>query len=176
MALPATVHLRDGGTVLLRRATPADAEAHIANTHAIASEGRYLMTETFARPVEEIRTQFREANPQQALWLVAEVGGRVVGGANFARGRWKKNAHAAELGVALLPEARGRGIGEALMREGIAWAREVGVRKLKLGVFASNERAIALYRRLGFSEEARLREEAMVDGRPTDELLMVLWL
>jgi RimJ/RimL family protein N-acetyltransferase len=176
MTLPATVLLRDGGSVLVRPATPADAEVHIANTHAIASERIYLMSESFTRTVEEIRVQFRDADPQQVLWLVAEVDGAVVGGANFARGRWRKNAHTADLGVALLPGFRGRGIGEALMREGIEWARSVGVRKLTLGVFATNERAVALYRRLGFAEEARLRGQGILDGRPVDEILMALWI
>ncbi len=176
MALPRTVRLRDGSAVLIRRATPEDAEAHIANTAAIASERVYLMTETFTRSVEEIRQQFREADPLAVLWLVAELDGRVVGGANFMRGRWAKNAHTAELGVALLPAARGRGIGEALMHEGIEWARSIGVRKLKLGVFATNERAIALYRKLGFEEEARLKGEAILASGPTDEIRMVRWL
>jgi RimJ/RimL family protein N-acetyltransferase len=176
VTLPRTVRLRDGGTVIVRRATPEDAETHIANTHSIAGERVYMMTETFARSVEEIRQQFRDADPRSALWLVAELDGRVVGGANVARGRWSKSAHTADLGVALLPGARGRGIGDALLREGIEWARSVGIRKLKLGVFASNERALALYRKLGFVEEARLKDEVVLDGRPTDEVLMVLWL
>ncbi len=176
MTLPRSVRLRDGGSVRLRRATPEDAETHIANTGAIAAERVYMMTESFARPVDEIRRQFREADPRAALWLVAELDGRVVGGANFLRGRWSKNAHTADLGVALLPDARGRGIGEALLREGIEWARSVGIRKLKLGVFASNDRALALYRKLGFVEEARLKGEVVLDGRATDEVLMALWL
>jgi RimJ/RimL family protein N-acetyltransferase len=176
VTLPATVRLRDGRSALLRDARPEDAEAHIANTNAIASERVFLMTETFARSAEEIRAQFRDADPTRALWLVAEVGGKVVGGANLARGAWSKNAHTATVGVALLPEFRGRGIGEALMREGLEWARRVGVRKVKLGVFATNERALALYRKLGFEEEARLRGEVILDGRPVDEVLMALWL
>ena len=176
MNLPAHEKLPDGRALIVRVAQPADAEAQIRNFNVIASEGVFVMTESFSRTVEEIRTQFRDADPHAALWLVAEVEGRVVGSANFLRGRWKKNAHTAELGVALLAEFRGLGIGEALMRAGIDWARHVGVRKLKLGVFASNERAVRLYRKLGFTEEGRLREDVILDGRPDDELLMALWL
>jgi RimJ/RimL family protein N-acetyltransferase len=134
------------------------------------------MTETFARPVDEIQRQFRDADPRAELWLLAELDGHVVGGANFRRGRWTKNAHTADLGVALLPAVRGRGIGEELLREGFEWARSVGIRKLKLGVFASNERAVMFYLKLGFVVEARLKDEVVLDGRPTDEILMALWL
>ena len=176
MPLPSHRTLSDGRAVVVRSAVPADAEAWIRNFNEIAKERVYLMTESFSRTVEEIREQFRVSDPNSALWLVAEVEGSVVGGATFLRGRWTKNAHTADLGVSLLPEFRGLRIGDDLMREGIDWARRVGVRKLKLGVFASNERAVRLYRRLGFAEEGRLRGEVMLDGRSDDELLMALWL
>ena len=176
MALPCTERLRDGGSVLVRRAAPEDAAAHLANFVAVAAERVYLMSETPGRSVDEIARQFRDADPRSELWLMAEVDGRVVGGADFQRGRWTKNEHTATLGVLLTPAARGRGIGEVLMRHGIEWARSVGIRKLKLGVFASNERAVALYRRLGFVEEGRLRGEVVLDERPTDEIVMALWL
>jgi RimJ/RimL family protein N-acetyltransferase len=176
MPLPTTVSLRDGRTAVIRRARPEDAEAQIANFNAIGAERIYLMSERHPRTVDEVRAQYHDANPRSDLWLVAEVGGEVVGGGNFTRGRWSKNAHTADLGVAIRAEFRGQGLGDALMRSGIEWARSVGIRKLKLGVFATNERAIALYRKLGFVEEARLQGEVVLDGRPVDELLMALWL
>jgi RimJ/RimL family protein N-acetyltransferase len=176
MTLPATLRLRDGTPVLLRSAQPGDAEAHIANSNEIMGERVYLMSESFRYGLEEIRSQFREADPSRELWLVAEVDGRVVGGADFRRGRWEKNAHTGELGLALRKEWRGRGLGEALLREGISWARASGIRKLKLGVFATNTAAIALYRKLGFQEEARLKGEVILNGAPADEVLMALWL
>jgi ribosomal protein S18 acetylase RimI-like enzyme len=87
-----------------------------------------------------------------------------------------KNAHTAQLGVAVRKDARGLGLGTALMKAGIGWARSVGVRKLTLGVFASNDRAVRLYRGLGFVEEGRLRGQVILGGVPVDELLMALWV
>ncbi len=176
MPLPETVPMRGGGSVTIRRSRPEDAEAHIANLTAIGAERLFLMTEEFTRTVDEVRAQFRDADPARALWLAAEVDGRVVGGANAARGRFSKNAHTADFGIAILAAYRGRGIGEALLRVAIDWARAVGIRKLTLGVFATNERAIRLYRKLGFQEEARLRGQVMLEGQPVDEVLMALWL
>jgi RimJ/RimL family protein N-acetyltransferase len=176
MKLPARRKLPDGRQLVVRVARPYDAEAHIRNFNQIAAERVFVMTENFTRTVEEIRTQFGDADPNSALWLVAEVDGAVVGGANFLRGRWKKNSHTADLGIAILSEFRGLGIGEVLMQAGIEWARRVGVRKLKLEVFASNVRAIRLYGKLGFAEEGRLKGEVMLDGHPVDEVLMALWL
>ncbi len=168
--------MRGGGSVTIRRSRPEDAEAHIANWSAIGAERVFVMTEQFSRTVDEVRAQFRDADPARALWLAAEVDGRVVGGANVARGRFAKNAHTADFGIAILAAYRGRGIGEALLRSALEWARAVGIRKMTLGVFATNERAIRLYRKFGFEEEARLRGQVVLDGQPVDEVLMALWL
>ncbi len=55
--------------------------------------------------------------------------------------------------LAVSPKQRGRGIGTTLIREQARWgSAEFGVSEFSLFVIASNPRAIALYRRLGFSE------------------------
>lgn len=60
-----------------------------------------------------------------------------------------------EIGMAIAREWRGRGVGSALMAAAIEWARERGLHKLSLGVFAHNAAGLALYRKFGFVEEGR---------------------
>jgi RimJ/RimL family protein N-acetyltransferase len=60
-----------------------------------------------------------------------------------------------EIGMAIAREWRGRGVGSALMEAAIDWARERGLHKLSLGVFAHNAAGLALYRKYGFVEEGR---------------------
>jgi ribosomal protein S18 acetylase RimI-like enzyme len=60
-----------------------------------------------------------------------------------------------EIGMAIAREWRGRGVGSALMEAAIEWARERGLHKLSLGVFAHNAAGLALYRKYGFVEEGR---------------------
>ncbi|MFP8962191.1 GNAT family N-acetyltransferase [Streptomyces nanhaiensis] len=50
------------------------------------------------------------------------------------------------------PDARGRGVGDALVRAVEGWARRAGARKLRLSVMPGNEHAAALYRRHGFED------------------------
>jgi hypothetical protein len=52
--------------------------------------------------------------------------------------------------VAVLPDARGRGFGTALVLKALAGYFAVGVREVELEVTAANAAAVALYRRLGF--------------------------
>lgn len=55
----------------------------------------------------------------------------------------------------LVPEARGRGLGRALLDFTLARAAELGIRTLHLEVETDNERATRLYRTAGFTETGR---------------------
>src|SRR5262249_24078432 len=48
------------------------------------------------------------------------------------------------------PDARGTGLGEALIRAVAGWARDAGHRAVRLDVSDTNEPAIRLYARMGF--------------------------
>jgi RimJ/RimL family protein N-acetyltransferase len=176
VSLPTSTRLKDGRWAIIRRAQPEDAEDWVANVNAVGAERVFIMTEVLPRSVEEVSKQFLEANPRLELWLAGEVEGTIAGGADFRRGFHSKNAHVAGLGVLIRKGYRGIGLGEALMHSGIEWAQGVGVKRLKLGVFETNDRAIALYRKLGFIEEGRLKGEVILDGNPVDEILMALIL
>lgn len=71
---------------------------------------------------------------------------------------------------------RGRGIGAELLKEAVAWAERVGVRRVELTVYPHNDRARALYRKFGFVEEGRLARHAKKSYGYEDEILMALWL
>ncbi|WP_246369819.1 GNAT family N-acetyltransferase [Saccharibacillus deserti] len=60
-----------------------------------------------------------------------------------------------ELGMALLPGSRGRGIGTSLIRHLLDGLREQGVKRVSLSVDPGNEPAMKLYLRFGFQEAGR---------------------
>lgn len=173
---PRRVLLKDGRTALIRRAVPRDANAVIAHVNAIGAEEVHIMTERMLKTPTEERAVLRRSDGKSSLYLVALIGGEIVGTADIGRGRQAKNRHTASLGIALRVDARGVGLGKALMETMIEWARSAGIRKLTLGVFASNSPALALYRKLGFHPEGRLKGQVILRGKPVDELLMALWL
>ena len=63
----------------------------------------------------------------------------------------------------VVPTARGRGVGEGLVREVERWARSVGARVLYLDVAEDNSAASGLYQRNGFSYTGE-QGELMADG------------
>lgn len=68
------------------------------------------------------------------------------------------------------PPARGRGVGDALVRSALGWTREQGARRVALAVRRANGAAIALYRRHGFRDEGW----SPVPDDPRSERRMVL--
>jgi RimJ/RimL family protein N-acetyltransferase len=94
--------------------------------------------------------------------------------------RWSSTlesmAHVGQVGTFLLPTWRGRGIGRALWSATSTFARDAGYRKLVIYVRASNTRAQAFYRQLGFRDCGRLTAQVMIDGVTDDEILMERFL
>ncbi|WP_327368897.1 GNAT family N-acetyltransferase [Streptomyces sp. NBC_01217] len=71
--------------------------------------------------------------------------------ARFGEGADVHQAHV--VGVFVRPEARGKGLAEALFQAGTDWAWSLGeprIERVRLYVHEDNARAAALYRRIGF--------------------------
>ena len=176
MPLPCNFALKDGRTALIRRARPGDAAALLAHVNEVAAEGVFLQTERVEKSVAEEEEWISGFDGVSKLLIVAVVDNTLVGGADIRRGPQVKNAHVAELGIALGKSVRGQGLGRAMMEAMLDWGRSAGIRKLFLGVFSTNERAIALYGALGFEVEGRLKGQVILDGLPADLLLMSRWI
>lgn len=66
-----------------------------------------------------------------------------------------------DLGLAVAPEWRGRGVGTALMRAAEDWARAHGAERMVLDLDARNEGAQRLYERLGYEVESIAMDKAI---------------
>jgi L-amino acid N-acyltransferase YncA len=156
--------------VRIRPAEPADA-GRIAQIY-----GHYVATSaaTFDdEPPEEHDVAVRIASAKLPF-LVAETGERLDGYAYLApyhpRGAYR---HTAEWSVYVAPEARGRGIGRALLERLLVEAQSAGVRELIaiIGV-TDGDASVALHRALGFEEAGLLKAVGFKHGRWHDTVLM----
>ncbi|MBM3521890.1 MAG: GNAT family N-acetyltransferase [Alphaproteobacteria bacterium] len=129
----------------------------------VAREKRYLSLQ--AAPSAEVAEAFyRRALSQGAPFFVALAGDTVVGWCDVLPTHGESRVHVGILGVGLVPEARGRGLGPALMRAAIARAWANGLTRIELSVRADNTIARSLYLRLGFVDEGFQRQAVCVDG------------
>jgi len=162
----------------VRRGEAGDAAAFLAYLRKMGSETTFVSfgAEGIELSEAEEAAHIAKTNARDnALFLVAVAGGEIVGGLTFSAGTRPRLRHSGEFGVSVLREWWGRGVARALLETLLAWAREGGVvRKVNLRVRADNERAIALYERLGFMREGRMTRDLFVDGVFHDTLLMGL--
>jgi L-amino acid N-acyltransferase YncA len=83
--------------------------------------------------------------------IVVLSGGKVLGTAKMGPNRGGPGAHIATASFMVAAEARGQGLGGALSREAIAWARRQGFAGVQFNaVVETNTAAVGLYERLGF--------------------------
>jgi ribosomal protein S18 acetylase RimI-like enzyme len=107
--------------------------------------------------------------------IVALDGHQVIGWCDILRPKMPALSHVGSVGIGILPEYRGRGIGRKLMETAIDMAFRSGIERIELGVYASNRNAIGLYRSLGFIDEGKMARKAKIDGVYLDMLNMVLF-
>jgi RimJ/RimL family protein N-acetyltransferase len=141
----------DGVTVRAAREDDLDAMADLLV--AVAEEGRWIGAEP---PVDRERRRRRYAEDLErddTAVFVAEAGGELVGHLGLVLARYG----VADLGMLVAAGWRGRGVGSALLRAGIDWARRAGAHKVTLQVWPHNQAAVALYEKFGFQREGRLR-------------------
>ena len=144
------------------------------------AERRTAMTPGFlaSRPEEILVDACRakiETLANHGRYVVAELDGTLVGHAFLEPlGMLAAVAHVFQLTMVVHPGHLGRGIGATLLKDLLDWVqRDSRVKKVELRVRATNQRAIALYRKFGFVEEGRFRNRiALPNGTLADDLSM----
>jgi len=143
------------------------AEEHIVGFHSsldrVARERKYLAF-LEAPPLSEteafVRKNIAQHNPQ----FVAVEANTVVGWCDITPMERTVFAHRGSLGMGVIPEHRGKGIGRRLIEVTLNAARAKGLARIDLQVREDNIPALSLYRRFGFVIEGVKRQAFCVDG------------
>lgn len=115
-----------------------------------------------------------DTNHPRNLFLVAEMDGRIVGYSRCEGYELKRFSHKVEFGLGVLKDFWGYGIGKNLMKETISWVDTNGIKKIVLkGVLETNEKAIGLYKSLGFEIEGLMKKDRILsDGKYYNTYMM----
>lgn len=164
---------RDGRRWTLRPGRPTDGRSLARLFAEVRAEGRWLIT-----------TPGAVSEPSEAFWisemiraaehlvLVAEADGEVVGNVLVSVDRGAATEHIGVLSITIAEGWRDVGLGTDLIDTAQRWVTERGLRKVSLGVFPDNERAIAVYERAGFVREGLRRMQYRSGDVFRDEVLM----
>lgn len=154
-----TLILKDGRQALIRNGVAADGPAVYDNIIETHLETDYMLSypdeSTFNGETEAKLLEDKTASDKE-VELVAFVDGKVAGSAGISSiGDKYKIKHRADFGISLLKEYWGLGLGSALMEACIECARKAGYLQIELEAVAENDRALALYKKMGFVEFGR---------------------
>ncbi len=108
-----------------------------------------------------------------SISVLAEADGRIVGNGNVDPGPYNETRHHAHLGLTILADYRGKGIGREMVKVLLLEARRVGLKSIEVEFLSTNDAAIRTYRKAGFKEVGRIPRKVFRDGRFFDSVIMV---
>lgn len=140
-----------------------------------AEAAKYLLSihpQTEHEIKEAVKKQLEDAKEK---CLIAELDGEPAGSVIVSPSDGRSR-HIAWIGISVRRKHWGRGVGSALMKEAIKLGKDLGCRKLVLGVIEGNERALRLYKKSGFKVEGSESEHTYIDGSWRENYMMGLEL
>ena len=163
----------NGNEVLIRPVQLADVASYRVYSEVITRERRYW-GKTEPKTVSELTQWIGLALERRTPFFVAVEGTAVVGHADLTVPVLEGHGHLGSIGMGLLPNYRGRGLGLSLLTAVVSGGWYFGLTRIELQAFSSNTLAIQLYERFGFRHEGIRRRARLLDGEYDDVVLMSL--
>ena len=168
--------MKNEDLVLIEKATPKDAKGLLEYLKQIGSESDNLSFGAeglgFSVEAEEEYLSAIEDSADSVM-LVAKENGKIIGSASLNR-LPRRMKHRGDFSVSVLKEYHNRGIGTALTKAVIDFARENGFSVIDLQVRSDNVAAIHLYEKLGFVKTGTHPSFFNIDGEDVSVKYMYL--
>ena len=166
----------NGEEITIRPSEPDDAEGIIKALKSAAPERSYVLMEQFGKDIEAEREYISKLSRNNNLLLVGVAGENHIIGILEAiqsnGGQRPETAHVLNIGLHLIEEFRGLGIGSRMLQYTEEWANEHKFRNLEASVFTTNKRSLNLFRKAGFLNERTKVKRIRVGNEFVDEVLI----
>ena len=171
--------ISDNSLLVIREASINDAEELKAAVKEYVEESEFVpynQGEFQLSLKEEIEWIESFQQMPNSLLLIAEVNGKIVGNLSLNGNKRQQLQHTAEIGIGILREYRGKGIGKAFFEAVLSWTKEDPVLEmLILEAHADNALALKLYRKVGFEQVGILpRHIKTLAGNYADTIIMTM--
>lgn len=151
--------LKNGKEILVRQAKIQDAENLIQVVKSyISDSGHILLTDKEFNPTITQEEKWIQSfiDAPNSLLLVAIYDNKIIGNIDLTASKREKLNHTAIVGLGIIKEWQGAGVGTVLLESVIDWSKKNSTLiKIWLEVFANNQSGIALYKKVGFKEDGR---------------------
>ena len=155
--------------MIIRAATSSDAQAICDIWNPLIHDTTVTFTDTPKVP-NDMQVTLRE---RDGAFFVAERDAQVIGFASYSQFRSGPGyRHSQELSINLAPDARGQGVGRALLERLEEHAFEQKTHSLIAAISGENEAAQAFHAKLGYQTVALIPEVGQKFDRFIDLILM----
>jgi RimJ/RimL family protein N-acetyltransferase len=174
--------LSKGRKVTLRALRPEDIDSVLAFINTLVKEKRVDPKSTLYVGFDRKITRKAEAawlkqtvsaiRGGEAINVVAEIDGKIIANGEVTRGKYDETRHYGHIGLTMIREYRGQGIGRRMIETLAQESRKAGLRTLDVEFLAGNVSARRAYERTGFKQAGLIPNKVFRGGRYFDGLIM----
>lgn len=169
---PREVVLKDGSTIVLRPMVEADEGALLEFFKGLSDTDRLYLRHDVTNP-EVVRLWARNIDYERVLPILAVADGTVVGDATLHRNPFSWMRHVGSIRIVVGTDYRKKGLARILAAEIFQLALTAKLEKLVAEMLTEQNDARRVFSRLGFKEEATLKDHVMdVANKKHDMLIM----
>jgi RimJ/RimL family protein N-acetyltransferase len=173
-----TFTAKDGTPVTLRVPRWEDLDDFLTFINGLVEEGADIIRDQLCTRVEEAKWLGRylaDVETGRTIGMVAEVDGHVIANAEVTKMKGC-SSHVGSVGIGISKAYRDLGIGTAMLETLIAEAQTSGLQVLSIGAFATNQRALHVYEKVGFTRTGVRPKMFFRDGQYIDDVIMSMEL
>ncbi len=175
------VKLKNGEKILIRQVIESDIDGVWNNFNEVVDEKIYLPVLFPVRSKFEKQSWFHNIQKEREICIVAihptmASPPNILGQCEISNLEWDAATHVGSLGIIVQKKFRDLGIGFNLIDKAIRESKRLNKEKIVLSTFLDNERALYLYKKIGFKTAGIRKKQFYMDSSYYDEVLMELWI
>jgi len=175
------VKLRNGEKIIIRHVIESDIDGIWNNFNEVVDEKIYLPVLFPVKSKFEKQSWFHNIQKEREICIVAIHPTmlspyNILGQCEISNLEWDAATHVGSLGVIVQRNFRDLGIGFNLIDKAIRESKRLNKEKIILSSFLDNERALFLYKKIGFKTIGIRKKQFYMDSVYYDEVLMELWI
>ncbi|MFX0011398.1 MAG: GNAT family N-acetyltransferase [Candidatus Hermodarchaeota archaeon] len=174
--------LKTGEKVIIRHIVESDIDGVWNNFNEVVEEGIYLPVLFPVKSKFEKQSWYNNLQKDKEICIVAvhpnlKNPSNILGQCEVSSLDWDAATHVGSLGIIVQKKYRDLGIGFHLIDMAIRESKKLnGKEKIILSCFSNNERALYLYKKMGFKDIGKREKQFYMDSQYFDEILMELWI
>lgn len=176
------ITLKNGDKTIIRHVKESDVNGIWNNFNEVVDEGIYIPVLFPVRSEFEKHSWYSNIKKENDICVVAinknlKSPFNVIGMCEISSIEWDAASHVGSLGVIVQKDYRDMGIGFNLIDVAIRESKRLNHKeKIILSCFSNNERALYLYKKLGFQIIGIRKNQFFMDSKYYNEVLMDLWI